>query len=64
MKTTQQDTYSSIEDYEVRHYTFTPSISRRRTMGGKSYYVRSYFKDGQDFSVSMERLARKQKNVR
>ena len=58
----QQDTYRSIEDYEARHYAFAPSISRRRTMGGKPYFVRSYFKDGQDFSVSMERLARKQNN--
>ncbi len=64
MKTAQQDTYNSIEDYEVRHYTFSPSISRHKAMNGKSYYVRSYFKDGKDFSVSMERLARKQKNVR
>lgn len=60
--TTQQDIYSSIEDCEARHYAFTPSISRHKAMNGKSYFVRSYFKDGTDFSVSMERLARKQNN--
>lgn len=61
MKTTQ-DTYSKEDDYLARHYSFKPSISRQKTIGGKSYYVRRYFKGDKDFAEVMERLATK--NVR
>lgn len=42
MKTTaqQQETYTDIEDYEKNCYLFSPSISRRRTVKGKSYYAK------------------------
>ena len=59
MKTTQE-TYADIDDYMARHYSFAPSISRQKTVGNKSYYVRRYFKGGQDFEKTMERLAVKQ----
>ena len=62
MKTTklQKQIYSSIEDYEENCYLFSQSISRQRTVGGKTYYVRSYFKGGKDFNETVERLAVKQ----
>jgi len=62
MKTTQNETYASIDDYMAKHYSFAPSISRQKTVGNKSYYVRRYFKGDKDFSEVMERLAAK--NVR
>ncbi len=65
MKTTKQrETYGSIEEYEENCYLFSPSISKRRSVGGKSYYVRRYFRGGQDFEKTMERLATKQANQR
>lgn len=64
MKTakTQKPIYCSIEDYEENCYLFSPSISKRRTVGGRSYCVRSYFASGQDFEQTMQRLATKQIN--
>ncbi len=64
MKTTtkQRDTFSSIEEYEENCYLFSPSISKRRSVGGKSYFVRRYFRGGQDFEITMKRLATKQIN--
>ena len=49
--------YSSVEEYEKNCYLFAPSISRRKTVGGKSYYVRRYFRGSKDFERAMERLA-------
>ena len=56
----QRETYTSVEDYEENCYLFSPSISKRRSVGGRTYYVRRYFKGGQDFEKTMERLAVKQ----
>lgn len=58
----QKPIYCSIEDYEANCYLFSPSISKRRTVNGKSYYVRSYFASGQDFEKTMQRLATQQVN--
>ncbi len=58
--TKQREAYSSIEEYEENCYLFSPSVSQRRKVAGKSYYVRRYFKGGQDFEKTMERLAVKQ----
>lgn len=62
MKTTtkQLDTFSCIEEYEENCYLFSPSISKRRSVGGRAYYVRRYFRGEQDFEKTMERLAVKQ----
>ena len=60
----QREIYSSVEDYEVNCYLFSPSVSQRRKVGGKSYFVRRYFRGGQDFEKTMERLAVKQANQR
>ncbi len=62
-KTTKnKETYTSVEDYEANCYLFSPSISRHRTVGGKSYYVRRYFKGDIDFEETMKRLAVNQAN--
>lgn len=58
----QKPIYCSIEDYEENCYLFSPSISKRRTVNGKSYYVRSYFASGRDFEQTMQRLATQQIN--
>ena len=55
-----RETYKSVEDYEKNCYLVSPSISKRRSVGGKSYYVRRYFRCGQDFEITMKRLAEKQ----
>ena len=52
--------YSSVEEYEKNCYLFAPSVSKRKTVGGKSYYVRRYFRGDKDFGKTMERLATKQ----
>ncbi len=41
-------------------YFFSPSITKKRTVQGKSYTVRSYFTGGKDFSETVKRLAVKQ----
>ena len=63
MKTTlkrKQETYASLEEYEKNCYFFSPSISKRKTVGGKNYYVRRYFSGAKDFEETMESLAIKQ----
>ena len=54
--------YSSVEECEKNCYLFAPSVSKRKTVGGKSCYVRRYFKGGKDFEKTMERLAVNQAN--
>ena len=54
-----QKAFHSGEDYE-NYYLFAPSVSRRKTVGGKTYYVRRYFRGDKDFERTMERLATKQ----
>ena len=38
-----ENIYSSVEEYEKNCYLFAPSVSKRKTVGGKSYYVRRVF---------------------
>lgn len=57
-----KETYNSIEDYEEKHYSFSPSIGKRREIGGKSYCVRRYFKGGTDFETAVRKIAEKQVN--
>lgn len=56
-----QKAFYSGEDYE-NCYIFAPSISKRKTVGRQSYYVRRYFKGGKDVERTMERLAVNQAN--
>lgn len=53
----QRQTYVDEEDYEANCYLFSPSIQRQRTICGKSYYVRRYFRGGTDFEKTMEQIA-------
>lgn len=57
MKNLQNETYANEDDYMARHYSFAPSISRQKTVGNKSYYVRRYFKGDKDFGTTMQQLA-------
>ena len=60
MKTTvkrKQETYASLEEYEKNCYFLSPSISKRKIVGGKNYYVRRYFSGGKDFEKTMKTLA-------
>ena len=55
--TTVQKIFYSGEDYEKDCYFFSPSISKRKTVSGKAYYVRRYFRGGKDFGKTMESIA-------
>ena len=58
----KQQTYASVEDYEANCYLLFPSISKRKNVGGKIYFVRRYFKGSKDFEKTMETLAVNQVN--
>ena len=64
--TTVQKIFYSGEDYEKDCYFFSPSISKRKQVDGKTYYVRRYFRGGKDFGKTMESIAIQNttKNVR
>ena len=49
--------YSSVEEYEKDCYFFSLSISKRKQVDGKTYYVRRYFRGGKDFGKTMESIA-------
>jgi len=53
----KQQTYASVEDYEANCYLLFPSISKRKNVGGKTYFVRRYFNGDKDFEKSMQNLA-------
>ena len=57
--------YGRIEDFE-NNYFFSPSISKRKTVGSQTYYVRRYFRGGKDFGKTLESIAIQNttKNVR
>lgn len=56
----KQQTYTSVEDYEANCYLLFPSISKRKNVGGKIYFVRRYFNGDKDFEKSMQSLASQQ----
>ena len=60
--TTVQKIFYSGEDYEKDCYFFSPSISKRKQVDGKAYYVRRYFKGGKDFGKTIESIAVNQVN--
>ena len=41
-------------------YIFSPSIGRKKNVGGKTYNVKRYFNGNRDFETSMKELAAKQ----
>ena len=56
-----QKAFYSGGDHE-NCYLFSPSISKRKSVGRQTYYVRRYFHGGKDFEKTMKRLAAKQIN--
>ncbi len=60
MQETQQNNEPDYEFDPTEHYIFAPSISMRRIVDGKPYYVRRFFKGGKDFEKTMQSLAVKQ----
>ncbi len=65
----QQQNYEQEQDlseYGIEEpYYFYPSITKKRTINGKTYTVRSYYIGDKDFNETVKRLAEKQayKNV-
>ena len=51
-----QKVFYSGEDYEDC-YLFSPSVSKWKTVGKQTYYVRRYFRGGNDFEKTMKTLA-------
>ena len=47
---------ASSEDFE-NCYIFSPSIGRKKSIGGKTYYVKRYFNGERDFEKSMKNFA-------
>ena len=50
---------ANYEDFE-NCYIFSPSIGRKKNVGGKTYRVTRYFNGNRDFETSMRELATKQ----
>ena len=65
MQTNAMRVYHGIDDYK-KSYLFSPSISKRKTVGRQTYYVRRYFHGGKDFEQTMKSIAvqRTTKNAR
>ncbi len=42
---------------QTEHYIFAPSISARKIVRGKPYYVRRIFAGDKDFERTMEQMA-------
>ena len=57
MNKNMSKTFCGIEDYEKNCYLFSPSVSKRKNVDGKAYFVRRYFRGGKDFEKTMESLA-------
>lgn len=56
-----------IDEFDGKEpYFFSPSITKKRTVNGKTYTVRSYYLGGKDFNETIKQLAAKQayKNAR
>ena len=49
------------EDCE-HSYFFSPSIGRKKNVGGKTYHVKRYFNGDRDFEMSMKKIATNQAN--
>ena len=47
---------ANYEDFE-NCYIFSPSIGRKKNIGGKNYYVKRYFNGERDFETSMKKFA-------
>ena len=47
---------ASSEDFE-NCYIFSPSIGRKKNVGGKIYNVKRYFNGNRDFETAMKQFA-------
>ncbi len=47
---------TSSEDFE-NCYIFSPSIGRKKNVGGKTYNVKRYFNGNRDFETAMKQFA-------
>ena len=47
---------ASSEDFE-NCYIFSPSIGRKKNVGGKTYNVKRYFNGNRDFETAMKQFA-------
>ena len=52
---------ANYEDFE-NCYIFSPSIGRKKNVGGKTYHVKRYFNGDRDFEMSMKKIATNQAN--
>ena len=52
---------ANYEDFE-NCYIFSPSIGRKKKVGGKTYHVKRYFNGDRDFEMSMKKIATNQAN--
>ncbi len=51
----------TIDEYDGElPYFFSPSITKKRTIGKKTYIIRSYFAGKKDFQETIKQLAVKQ----
>ena len=50
---------ASSENFE-NCYIFSPSIGRKKNVGGKTYRVKRYFNGDRDFETSMKKFATNQ----
>lgn len=60
IKIDQQVIYEENINCVEDSYIFAPSISQQRTISGKTYTVRRFFRGGQDFETTMKRFASEQ----
>lgn len=42
----RQEIVSEVENCAENYYVFSPAIGKRKTIGGKTYFVRRVFKGG------------------
>ena len=47
---------ASFEDFE-NCYIFSPSIGKKKNIGGKTHYVKRYFNGERDFETSIKKFA-------
>ena len=56
----RKEIVSEVENCGEHCYVFSPAIGKRKTIGGKTYFVRGVFKGGQDFETAMKKFATNQ----
>ena len=57
METNVKRVFLASSDKFEKWYIFSPSIGRKKNIGGKNYYVKRYFNGERDFETSMKKFA-------